>query len=143
MGGLSLDYLGSLPIDPLLLQCCENGKCFLKYSGIGSGARIAMLNVVKQVVSRVDSEYTLQIETKEMRWRQKKGKQVGNGNGTVDDVHLSEDSDTESEMEIEEDDANGDSGGKMERAESEIDVEVKKKMENMEEDDIEFIRDVD
>ena len=53
---LALPFLGALPIDEELLQCCERGRSFLKFAqreGVGAGTRMALLNAVKQIVTRV------------------------------------------------------------------------------------------
>jgi len=136
---LELDYLGSLPIDQLLLQCCENGKCFMKYAGIQSGARIAMLDVVKQVVSRVKKEYIQQIERKEMRWTVKAKKQ--NRNGMMDDSKdLGDESDSESDEESEVEQEQEDT--LIDQSKADVAME-KRKSETMDEDDIEFMQDLD
>eukprot|EP00485_Elphidium_margaritaceum_P009814 CAMPEP_0202693732 /NCGR_PEP_ID=MMETSP1385-20130828/7766_1 /ASSEMBLY_ACC=CAM_ASM_000861 /TAXON_ID=933848 /ORGANISM="Elphidium margaritaceum" /LENGTH=467 /DNA_ID=CAMNT_0049349453 /DNA_START=21 /DNA_END=1420 /DNA_ORIENTATION=+ len=84
---MNVDYLGSVPIDQLLLQCCENGKSYLKYSASHThtqsmathssvfssndgnqatqGTRVAVLNVLKQITSRIEPTYAEQIEQKE------------------------------------------------------------------------------
>eukprot|EP00483_Globobulimina_turgida_P012469 UN12492 len=71
---LNTQYLGSIPIDQLLLQCCENGKSFLKYSANkaqAAGTRIAWINVVKQITSRIDVRYSQEIEKKENYFKNK------------------------------------------------------------------------
>ena len=67
---MNIEYLGSIPIDQLLLECCENGKSFLKSSAHkdinnSTGTRVALLNVIKQITSRIDGKYAIDIEEKE------------------------------------------------------------------------------
>merc|ERR1712048_445852 len=75
---LKIDYLGSLPIDQLLLQCCENGQCFLKYSakkeGAAMGTRVALINIIKQITSRINEQYAKDIEKREMYFKQREYK---------------------------------------------------------------------
>ena len=71
---MNIQYLGSLPIDQLLLQCCENGKSFLKYSAkkdINTGTRIALINVIKQITGRIDAKYAVDIEKQENHFQKK------------------------------------------------------------------------
>merc|ERR1712130_44438 len=64
----NINYLGSLPIDSLLLKCCEMGQSFLKYSANKNGnigTRVALINILKQITSRIDKKYSNDIEKKE------------------------------------------------------------------------------
>merc|ERR1712228_421938 len=74
---LNIDYLGSLPIDQLLLKCCEMGQSFLKYSANkdgNTGTRVAMINILKQITSRIDEKYAKDIEKKENYYKAKEYK---------------------------------------------------------------------
>eukprot|EP01083_Nonionella_stella_P117417 349908_1 len=99
---LNVEYLGSVPIDQLLLECCENGKSFLKYSAnkeVNYGTRVAWLNVVKQITSRIDTKYRIDIERKENSKNNNTKKllsQHGDDEDAVDDEDTAT-SDTESD----------------------------------------------
>eukprot|EP01084_Bolivina_argentea_P174215 301771_1 len=62
---LKLPYLGSIPFDQLLYQCCDKGVSFLKCSTVeqfSHGTRSALLNVIKQVTSGINVKYSQRIE---------------------------------------------------------------------------------
>merc|ERR1712228_390735 len=61
----------------LLLKCCEMGQSFLKYSANkdgNTGTRVAMINILKQITSRIDEKYGKDIEKKENYYKAKEYK---------------------------------------------------------------------
>ena len=172
---MNIEYLGSIPIDQLLLQCCENGKSFLKYSAnkeinTSTGTRVALLNVIKQITSRIDGRYAIDIEKKENYFKNKVSRKQSSatvqslfahnnlntrfggtgvintkgGNNDIDDDD-SDDSD-ESDIDVNKNGLTPDGDTEMKVNEDEVDsmgVEADRNNPNMDQDAKDFVFDLD
>mmetsp|Transcript_65074 Transcript_65074/g.103588 ORF Transcript_65074/g.103588 Transcript_65074/m.103588 type:complete len:443 (+) Transcript_65074:154-1482(+) len=116
---MNIEYLGSIPIDQLLLQCCENGKSFLKYSANAEtqnaftndanqaqGTRVALLNVIKQITSRIDPQYAVDIEKKESYFKAKRANKT-KATHNKDDMQHDEDDDEDGDSDASEQENDG------------------------------------